>query len=138
MDFKKNKNKPTTIVTIITMMLGIGALYDGDLTPSGLVAIALTHAFALFVAVSIAANISGGHVNPAVTFGLAIGGHITILKGLIYWIVQLLGAVVASYLLTFVTNGQVKTRTNYKTLMQKHKVLHDLLIKPNLIIKKPK
>ena len=107
------------------MMLGIGALYDGDLTPSGLVAVALTHAFALFVAVSIAANISGGHVNPAVTFGLVIGGQITILKGLIYWIVQLLGAVVASYLLTFVTNGKVKT------LMQKHNVIHDLLVKTN-------
>eukprot|EP00250_Pteridium_aquilinum_P018452 c24092_g1_i1 orf=673-1419(-) len=86
-------------------VLAFGALDTGDLTPAGLAAIALTHAFALFVTVAIAANISGGHVNPAVTFALALGGHITILKGIIYWIAQLLGAVVACYLLKVSTNG---------------------------------
>jgi aquaporin TIP len=61
----------------------------------------------LFVAVSVGANISGGHVNPAVTFGLAIGGHITILTGIFYWIAQLLGSIVACLLLKFVTGGLV-------------------------------
>ncbi|KAG8471477.1 hypothetical protein CXB51_036410 [Gossypium anomalum] len=51
---------------------------DGSSTPAGLVAAALAHALALFVAVSIGANISGGHVNPAVTFGAFVGGHITL------------------------------------------------------------
>lgn len=84
---------------------------DAALDPAGLVAVAVAHAFALFVGVSIAANISGGHLNPAVTFGLAIGGNITIITGLFYWIAQLLGAVVASFLLVFVTGGKVHTRT---------------------------
>ncbi|KAK1285677.1 putative aquaporin TIP-type [Acorus calamus] len=44
--------------------------------------VALAHAFALFVGVSMAANISGGHLNPAVTLGLAVGGHITVLTGI--------------------------------------------------------
>lgn len=70
-------------------------------------AIAVAHAFALFVTVSIAANISGGHVNPAVTFGLAVGGQITIITGLFYWVAQLLGAVVGAFLLSFVTGGLV-------------------------------
>lgn len=48
---------------------------DGSTTPAGLVAAALAHAFALFEAVSVGANISGGHVNPAVTFGAFVGGH---------------------------------------------------------------
>jgi aquaporin TIP len=61
----------------------------------------------LFVAVSVGANISGGHVNPAVTFGLAIGGQITILTGIFYWIAQLLGSIVACLLLKFVTGGLV-------------------------------
>ncbi|KAG9150987.1 hypothetical protein Leryth_003109 [Lithospermum erythrorhizon] len=73
---------------------------DAALDPSGLVAIAVCHAFALFVAVAVGANISGGHVNPAVTFGLAIGGQITILTGLFYWIAQLLGSILACYLLS--------------------------------------
>lgn len=66
-------------------------------TADGVVAAALSHAFALFVAVSVGANISGGHVNPAVTFGAFIGGHITLLRGLLYWIAQLLGSVVACF-----------------------------------------
>lgn len=75
--------------------------------PAGLVAIAIAHAFALFVGVSMAANISGGHLNPAVTFGLAVGGNITILTGIFYWIAQCLGASVACLLLKYVTGGLV-------------------------------
>ncbi|XP_020866664.1 LOW QUALITY PROTEIN: aquaporin TIP2-1 [Arabidopsis lyrata subsp. lyrata] len=57
------------------------------------------------VAVSIAANHSGGHVNPAVTFGLVVGGKVTIITGVFYWIAQLLGSTVACFLLKFVTGG---------------------------------
>ncbi|KAF2301179.1 hypothetical protein GH714_020675 [Hevea brasiliensis] len=55
--------------------------------------------------IAVGANISGGHVNPAVTFGLALGGQITILTGVFYWIAQLLGSIVACFLLKFVTGG---------------------------------
>ncbi|KAF7147727.1 hypothetical protein RHSIM_Rhsim03G0128100 [Rhododendron simsii] len=78
---------------------------DGSTTPAGLVAAALAHAFALFVAISVGANISGGHVNPAVTFGAFLGGNITLLRGILYWIAQLLGSVVACLLLKFATGG---------------------------------
>lgn len=91
---------------------------DAALDPAGLVAVAVCHGFALFVAVAVGANISGGHVNPAVTFGLAVGGQITILTGLFYWIAQLLGAIAASFLLSFVTGGLVSQNSffnsNYK------------------------
>lgn len=93
---------------------------DAALDPAGLVAIAIAHAFALFVGVSIAANISGGHLNPAVTFGLAVGGHITVITGFFYWVAQLLGATAASYLLIYVTGGKVHTHTHkhkYKNCM---------------------
>ncbi|KVI05959.1 hypothetical protein Ccrd_015701 [Cynara cardunculus var. scolymus] len=102
------------ISTLLFVFAGVGSAIayakltaDADLDPAGLVAIAVCHGLALFVAVSIAANISGGHVNPAVTFGLAVGGQITFLTGLFYWIAQLLGAVVACFLLSFVTGGLV-------------------------------
>ncbi|KAL1215931.1 Aquaporin TIP1-3 [Cardamine amara subsp. amara] len=78
---------------------------DGPATPSGLVAASLAHAFALFVAVSVGANVSGGHVNPAVTFGAFVGGNITLLRAILYWIAQLLGAVVACLLLKVSTGG---------------------------------
>ncbi|XP_010253312.1 PREDICTED: aquaporin TIP1-3-like [Nelumbo nucifera] len=78
---------------------------NGSSTPAGLVSASLAHAFALFVAVSVGANISGGHVNPAVTFGAFIGGNITLLRGILYWIAQLLGSIVACLLLKFATGG---------------------------------
>ena len=82
---------------------------DAPLDPAGLVAVAICHGFALFVAVSVAANISGGHVNPAVTFGLALGGQITVLTGIFYWLAQLVGSIVACLLLKFVTGGLVSS-----------------------------
>jgi aquaporin TIP len=101
------------IATLLFVFAGVGSAiaygqltHGGALDPAGLVAIAIAHALALFVGVSIAANISGGHLNPAVTFGLAVGGHITILTGLFYWVAQLLGASVACLLLKFVTHGK--------------------------------
>ncbi|XP_054816493.1 aquaporin TIP1-2-like [Prosopis cineraria] len=78
---------------------------NGSATPAGLVSASIAHAFALFVAVSVGANISGGHVNPAVTFGAFVGGHITLLRSVLYWIAQLLGSVVACLLLKFATGG---------------------------------
>ncbi|KAL0313003.1 UNVERIFIED_CONTAM: putative aquaporin TIP-type [Sesamum radiatum] len=100
------------IATLLFVFAGVGSAIaynkltsDAALDPPGLVAVAVAHAFALFVGVSMAANISGGHLNPAVTFGLAVGGNITILTGLFYWIAQCLGSIVASLLLQFVTGG---------------------------------
>ncbi|XP_031128207.1 aquaporin TIP1-1-like [Ipomoea triloba] len=77
----------------------------GPSTPSGLVAASIAHAFGLFVAVAVGANISGGHVNPAVTFGAFVGGNISLLRGILYWIAQLLGSVAACFLLKFSTGG---------------------------------
>ncbi|EXB75901.1 Aquaporin TIP1-1 [Morus notabilis] len=100
------------ISTLIFVFAGSGSgiafnkLTDnGATTPSGLISAAIAHAFALFVAVSVGANISGGHVNPAVTFGAFVGGNITLLRGILYWIAQLLGSTVAALLLKFVTGG---------------------------------
>ncbi|KAL3849562.1 hypothetical protein ACJIZ3_011444 [Penstemon smallii] len=78
---------------------------NGPASPGGLIAASIAHAFGLFVAVSVGANISGGHVNPAVTFGLFVGGNITLFRGILYIIAQLLGSVAACFLLSFTTGG---------------------------------
>jgi len=100
------------ISTLIFVFAGSGSgiaynkLTDnGAATPAGLISASIAHAFGLFVAVSVGANISGGHVNPAVTFGAFVGGNITFLRGVVYIIAQLLGSVVASLLLAFVTSS---------------------------------
>lgn len=100
------------IATFLFVFAGVGSAIafakltdNAALDPAGLVAVAVAHALALFVGVSVGANISGGHLNPAVTLGLAVGGNITILTGIFYWIAQLLGSTVASFTLKFVTGG---------------------------------
>ena len=85
---------------------------NGPATPDGLLIASLSHAFGLFVAVSVGANISGGHVNPAVTFGAFIGGNITLLRSILYWIAQLLGSVTACILLNYITAGMVSIFLN--------------------------
>ncbi|XP_022755728.1 aquaporin TIP1-2-like [Durio zibethinus] len=93
---------------------------NGSSTPAGLVAASLAHAFALFVAVSVGANISGGHVNPAVTFGAFVGGHISLVRSFLYWIAQLLGSVVACLLLKLSTGGLVRLEENKRQFKPKN------------------
>ncbi|KAF8380519.1 hypothetical protein HHK36_028006 [Tetracentron sinense] len=75
--------------------------------PSSLIAIAIANAFALSSTVYIAADISGGHVNPAVTFGMAVGGHISIPTAMFYWVAQLLGSTMACLFLRVTTADQM-------------------------------
>ncbi|KAF8722542.1 hypothetical protein HU200_022370 [Digitaria exilis] len=74
-------------------------------TAGGLVSVALAHALALAAAVAVAVNISGGHVNPAITFGALIGGRISLIRAVFYWVAQLLGAIAATLLLRLATGG---------------------------------
>nr|AAA02946.1 nodulin-26 [Glycine max] len=101
------------ISTLIFVFAGSGSgiaynkLTDnGARTPAGLISASIAHAFALFVAVSVGPNISGGHVNPAVTFGAFVGAT-SPSRGIVYVIAQLLGSIVASLLLAFVTASPV-------------------------------
>ncbi|KAJ1271962.1 hypothetical protein BS78_06G166700 [Paspalum vaginatum] len=84
---------------------GLWKLYKDTGTPGGLVAVAIAHALALVAAVAAASGASGGHVNPAVTFGVLVGRRISFGRATVYWAAQLLGAVVASLLLTLVAGG---------------------------------
>lgn len=43
-------------------------------------------------------HVSGGHLNPAVTFGMIIAGKISILQGLLYIVAQSVGGIVGSAL----------------------------------------
>ncbi|KAL6903734.1 hypothetical protein ACP4OV_004547 [Aristida adscensionis] len=84
---------------------GLWKLYRDTGTPGGLLAVAIAHALALAAAVAVASNASGGHANPAVTFGVLVGRRISFGRAAVYWAAQLLGAVVATLLLRLVSGG---------------------------------
>ncbi len=91
----------TGTAVLITLGSGVVANVLLDKTKgnnSGLVVIALAWAIAVFVGVYISADISGAHLNPAVTIGLAVAGKFSWSEVPSYLMAQLLGAFVGAVL----------------------------------------
>jgi aquaporin Z len=90
--------------TCIFFFIGAGAIITNQFSNGavGLLGIALAHGIILSVMISAFGSISGGHFNPAVTFGVMVAGRIPVSLGLQYVLVQLIGGVAAGLLLHFV------------------------------------
>jgi glycerol uptake facilitator protein len=87
--------------TMILIILGDGVVANVVLNKtkgnnSGWIVITTGWAIAVFVGVYMVARLSGAHINPAVSLGLAINGNITFGQLPIYWIAQILGAFVGA------------------------------------------
>lgn len=89
------------IATFGLTFMGAGAIcanqYSGG--EIGLLGIALAHSTALICMIYATGHVSGGHVNPAVTLAVAIGGHITPQRAAMYIASQLAGASIAGFVL---------------------------------------
>src|SRR6476646_4159028 len=99
--------------TFALIFIGVGVIANhADLASNaGLLAVALAHGFTIAVMVSATAGISGGHLNPAVTFGLLVGGKIDGKRAAAYWVAQLAGAVIAAALVgVLLQNGQMTAK----------------------------
>lgn len=83
------------------VFLGAGSVVTNGITTGGLgaVGIALTHGLAMGLIVSATLSISGGHMNPAVTFALWVAKKIDARMAGLYVAAQLLGALVGAALL---------------------------------------
>src|SRR5207247_7780724 len=75
--------------------IGAGAIVATN--GEDLVAVALAHGLALAVVVPSFGALSGGHFNPAVTFGLAVAGKHPWTRVLTYGVAQIRGALAASF-----------------------------------------
>jgi MIP family channel proteins len=87
------------IGTFTLVFIGAGAGALAESSGAGIVGVAAAHGLALMVIVYVWGSISGAHVNPAVTFGVAIAGRMEWIKAISYWVAQFLGAIAAAYLL---------------------------------------
>ena len=63
---------------------------------SGWIVITTAWAFAVFCGVLVAGPISTAHLNPAVTFGVALNGGITWDLAVVYWAAEFLGAFIGA------------------------------------------
>jgi MIP family channel proteins len=81
------------IGTFALIFVGIGAIKTAG---HDVLAVALAHGLTIAAFVSATMHISGGQLNPAVTFGLICGGHMTLTNAFRFWIAQLLGGISAA------------------------------------------
>lgn len=97
------------IGTFTLIFIGVGAIASDVMTGHmlGLTGIALAHGIAIAVMVSATAAVSGGHLNPAVTFGALVARKIDVMNGIGYVVAQCLGGIVAAYAIKFVMPAQV-------------------------------
>lgn len=92
------------IGTFSLTFIGAGAIITTAWTGGqpGLVGIAIAHGVVLSIIVSATMNISGAHINPAVTLGLMTTGKIKMGPAVAYIIAQCAGATIAGVLLNLI------------------------------------
>ena len=80
------------------------------------IVIILGWGLAVMLGIYVTGAISGAHLNPAVTLGLASRGKFAWSKVLPYWVAQVLGAFVAAGILYFVYKGAIDSNTGAKNV----------------------
>jgi len=96
--------------TFVLCFIGAGSICADALTGGklGLVGIALAHGLALSIAITALAPFSGGHFNPAVTFGFLVTGRLPAARAGAYVLAQLLGAFVGGLLVAAAFSPDVR------------------------------
>ncbi len=90
--------------TFILVLFGCGtAVIAGDKV--GILGIAFAFGLAQVAAIYGIGPISGGHVNPAVSFGVWTAGRMSLKDMIGYWIGQFLGALLAAWVLWVIARG---------------------------------
>lgn len=98
--------------TMFFVFMGTGAVVAAaeafaDSAGAALVAIAIAHGLGILIAVAWTGNISGGHINPAVTVAMLVTKHIKLPLAVAYIVAQMAGAALGSFLLSLCMPDQL-------------------------------
>lgn len=110
------------IGTFALVFIGAGA----GIVNAGLVGVALAHGFTLAVFAYAYGHISGTHINPAVTFALALTGTVKWGQAVFYWIAQFAGAIFAAFMLKIIVEsvgGNINAGATVGALTEKAPVM---------------
>lgn len=92
------------IGTFVLTLLGCGAaMFLGCDTPAGVVGTAIAFGLSVVAMAYAIGGISGCHINPAITLGVALSGRLSWKDACGYWCGQVLGAVIAGAVLLLLT-----------------------------------
>ena len=103
-----NNTKSLMAETFGTFWLVLGGCGTAVLAGSGVGTLGISIAFGLTVLTMAYAvgHVSGGHFNPAVTVGLWAGGRFAAKDVLPYIVAQVVGAIIAAFLLYWIASGK--------------------------------
>ena len=91
--------------TFVLTFLGCGtAMFLGCTTPAGVVGTAIAFGLAVVAMAYTIGGISGCHINPAITLGVALSGRMSWKDACGYWCGQLVGGILAGAVLLLVAN----------------------------------
>jgi Glycerol uptake facilitator and related permeases (Major Intrinsic Protein Family) len=91
--------------TFVLTFLGCGtAMFLGCTTPAGVVGTAVAFGLAVVAMAYTIGGISGCHINPAITLGVALSGRMTWKDACGYWCGQVIGGIIAGAVLLLLTN----------------------------------
>ena len=86
--------------TFVLTLLGCGtAMFLGCTTPAGVVGTAIAFGLAVVAMAYTIGGISGCHINPAITLGVALSGRMSWKDACGYWIGQVIGGIIAGAVL---------------------------------------
>ena len=90
--------------TFVLTFLGCGtAMFLGCGEPAGVVGTAIAFGLAVVAMAYTIGEISGCHINPAITFAVALSGRMTWKDAVGYWVGQVIGGILAGALLLALT-----------------------------------
>lgn len=90
--------------TFVLTLLGCGtAMFLGCNTPAGVVGTAVAFGLSVIAMAYTIGGVSGCHINPAITFGVALAGRMSWKDAVGYWCGQIIGAIIASAVLLLLT-----------------------------------
>src|SRR6202167_4431162 len=105
-----NKQIAEFVGTFALVFFGCGAAVVGGMgsgpTAVNLLGIASAFGFAIVAMAYGIGPVSGCHVNPAVSFGVFVAGAMSLTDMLMYWIAQVLGAIVGAAVLYVILSGK--------------------------------
>lgn len=121
-----------TVGTALLILLGGGVVAGVVLKRSkshdaGWVAISFGWGFAVLTGAYLAAGVSGAHLNPAVTLGLAISGGTDWSDVPLYFASELLGAMIGAFLVWVTYMGQFKAHLTDQEILARQPAIEGLV-----------
>lgn len=102
--------------TMFFVFFGLGSALRFTSGPINILQVAFCFGLAAATVIQSIGHISGGHINPAVTFAFLIGSQMSLFRAVFYMIAQVLGAMAGAAVLFGVTPTNIRGNLALNTL----------------------